>query len=561
MSVPERLPRVNPIAQAGRFLRVSRLLLRTIWVIYRERRRVLQARERGDQDAKANVEALIAVLTAFRKAALEMGGLMIKLGQFLSSRADLLPEQALQVLASLQDEVPAAPFSHVVAVIEQELGKPVHEVFSHIEPVATAAASLGQVHKAVLAATGEQVAVKVQRPNIGRLVELDLRTIRMVIWLVSKFVDTHEFVDLMGIYHEFRRTVAEEIDYVAEAANARRFREMFAKRPAIVIPRVHDDYVSRRVLVLDWVNGIKINDYASLDAAGIDRIEAAKRTVEAYLHQFFEVGFFHADPHPGNIFIQPGASPTVAFVDFGMVGTLSKGAKSGLRDLFLGFILGNAHRMADALQRLGFIGQGANMAAIERAIGLMLEEYRGITLGQARDLDMSGVASEIEGLLYSQPFHIPAKFAFAGRAVGTLSGVTTGLAPQLNLLDVALPYAQKFLGASVDGAAQTAEQLLRQLLESGRTLLSLPGSLDRVLAKLDSGQMEVRVGEPPPARRRGRRSGAQSTRTSGTGAAWLLSFGASLAAGVALSMNHLAAPGWFCLGLAGSVALGRLVRG
>src|SRR5438874_3598067 len=162
--------RINRFSQMVRFVRVSRLLLWTIWVIYRERRRVLRARERGDSEVQPNVELLIDVLIAFRKTAVELGVLMIKLGQFLSSRADLLPQRALDVLSSLQDEVPPAPFSHVVSVIETELHQPVDQLFTSIDTEATAAASLGQVHKAVLATTGEQVAVKVQRPNIERLV-------------------------------------------------------------------------------------------------------------------------------------------------------------------------------------------------------------------------------------------------------------------------------------------------------------------------------------------------------------------------------------------------------
>src|SRR6266496_1463825 len=174
--------RINRATQAIRFVRVSRLLLWTIWVIYRERRRVLRARERGDTDAQPNVELLIDVLIAFRKTAVQLGVLMIKLGQFLSSRADLLPQKALDVLSSLQDEVPPAPFSHVVSVIEAELHRPVTELFSELEVEATAAASLGQVHKAVLATSREVVAVKVQRPNIERLVNMDLSTIRFVIW-------------------------------------------------------------------------------------------------------------------------------------------------------------------------------------------------------------------------------------------------------------------------------------------------------------------------------------------------------------------------------------------
>src|SRR5258707_6256236 len=217
------LVRINRLTQAIRFVRVSRLLLWTIWVIFRERRRVLRARERGDSDVQPNVELLIEVLIAFRKTAVELGVLMIKLGQFLSSRADLLPQRALDVLSSLQDEVPPAPLRHGVSVIEAELKRPVTELFSSLEQQATAAASLGQVHRAVLPETGQVVAVKVQRPNIQRLVETDLSTIRFVIWIISRFVNTNEFIDLMSFYREFRRTIFEEIDYVPEAANARRF--------------------------------------------------------------------------------------------------------------------------------------------------------------------------------------------------------------------------------------------------------------------------------------------------------------------------------------------------
>src|SRR3989454_6296809 len=353
-----KVPRINRFSQMIRFLRVSRLLLWTIWIIYRERRRVIRARERGNYEVQPNIEVLIKVLVAFRKTAVKLGVLLIKLGQFLSSRADLLPEQALAAIASLQDEVPPAPFSHVVTVIESELGKPVEQLFSMLERKCTAAASLGQVHKAILASTGEEVAVKVQRPNIAQLVRMDLSTLKSVISVVNRFVDTSEFIDLMAVYREFKRTVYEEIDYVTETANAKRFKEMFKDDPIIYIPRVYDDYTSRRLLVLEWINGIKINDYAALEAAGISRLEVAKRTVRAYFHQFFEEGFFHADPHPGNIFIQKGSGstgPIIAFVDFGMVGTLTKSMKKAMKDLFLSFVARDSHALVDALSRLGFI--------------------------------------------------------------------------------------------------------------------------------------------------------------------------------------------------------------
>src|SRR2546426_7048409 len=253
-----KTPKIHRFSQAVRFLRVTRLLLWTIWVMYRERRRVVRAHEKGHYEVQPNIEVLIKVLVAFRQTAIQLGGLMIKLGQFLSSRADLLPEQALSVLAALQDEVPAEPFSHVVYVIEAELGKPITEVFSMFERKATAAASLGQVHKAVLASTGEEVAVKVQRTNIDQLVRMDLNSLKFVIRVIMRFVNTSKFIDLMGVYREFKRTVYEEIDYVTETANAKRFQEMFQDNPTIFIPNVHDEYISRRVLVLEWIDGIKI---------------------------------------------------------------------------------------------------------------------------------------------------------------------------------------------------------------------------------------------------------------------------------------------------------------
>jgi predicted unusual protein kinase regulating ubiquinone biosynthesis (AarF/ABC1/UbiB family) len=489
--------RINRFSQIVRFLRVSRLLLWTIWVIYRERRRVIRAYERGNREVQPNIEVLIKVLVAFRQTAIKLGGLMIKLGQFLSSRADLLPEQALAVLTALQDEVPAAPFSHVVSVIEAELGKPVEQIFSVLERKATAAASLGQVHKATLAATGEEVAVKVQRPNIDQLVRMDLNSLKFVIRLIMRLVDTRKFIDLMAVYREFERTVYEEIDYITEATNAKRFKEMFEDDPTIYIPRVHEEYVSRRVLVLEWIDGIKINDYAALEAEGIDRMEVAKRTVQTYFYQFFEEGFFHADPHPGNIFVKtglPGEGPIIEFVDFGMVGSLTQSMQKAMKDLFLSILTRDPETMVQSLSRLGFIGEGANNAAIEEGLKIMLDHYYGMTLGEARELDIPEVTEDVGRLLYGQPFQIPAQFAFIGRAVGTLVGVATGLAPDFNFIDVATPYARKFMRIDTEAIRQTIQQLLRQLLETMNTLLKMPGTLERILTKLEAGQFVINLG-------------------------------------------------------------------
>ena len=575
----KKTPRINRFSQMVRFIRVSRLLLWTIWVIYRERRRVIRARERGNYDVRPNIDVLVQVLVAFRVTAIKLGVLMIKLGQYLSSRADLLPDQALAALSSLQDEVPPAPFSHVVSVIETELGKPVEQVFSVLERKCTAAASLGQVHKAILASTGEEVAVKIQRPNIDQLVGMDLSTLKFVIWVINRFVDTSEFIDLMGIYREFKRTVYEEIDYVTEAANAKRFKEMFKDDPTIYIPRVYEEYTTRRVLVLEWIDGIKINDYTAIEAAGVSRLEVAKRTVRTYFHQFFVEGFFHADPHPGNIFVlpegkgvkkvAPSEGPVIAFVDFGMVGSITKNMKKSLKDLFLSFVSRDSRTLVKALANLGFIGEGANMAALERGVALMMEHYYGMTLGEASELEIPEVARDVENLLYGQPFQVPSQFAFTGRAIGVLVGVSTGLSPDFNFVEIATPYARKFLGLDTEGAGQTIQDILKQIVETGRVLLALPRSLEQVITKLETGQIEVKLkdgsnnGRSGRRGRRGRRRGGggnDRAESSMGGLAWVVIFLAEMAGGIVLTIQHLPVPGWFCLGLAGVTALGLLVR-
>jgi len=566
--MPTKTPRINRLFQLVRFLRVSRLLLWTIWVIYRERRRVVRAHARGNDAVRPDSEVLIEVLVAFREAAVELGVLMIKLGQFLSSRVDLLPEKAIALLSTLQDEVPPAPFDHVVQVLESELGRPIEEVFSLVERKCTAAASLGQVHKAVLASTGETVAVKIQRPNNDQLVRMDLSTLKFVIWIITRFVDVNGFIDLMGVYHEFKRTIYEEIDYVREAANARRFKEMFKDDPMIYIPRVYDQYLSRRVLVLEWIDGIKINDYAALNAAGIDRLEVAKRTVCAYFYQFFEAGFFHADPHPGNIFVKKGPTgdgPIVTLVDFGMVGSITKHMKRFMKDVFLAYITRDARSLVHALSELGFIDEGANLTSIERAMSLMIERYHGMTLGEVSDLDIPEMVQDVEYLLYGQQIQIPAQFAFTGRAVGILAGVSTGLAPEFNFVEVATPYARKFLGLDARGAEQTLKQLFSQLLDTGRVLLALPRSLEQVITRLEAGQIEVKLGSLGSSgwiglrgRRRGRGTGGLSGLP---GFTLLFMFVASLAGGIFLLTDaHQSGASWFCFGLAGLAMLRLLVK-
>lgn len=549
-------PKVTRVQQVVRFLQVSHLLLWTIWIIYRERRRTMRAPASSNN---AESEALARALGDFRDRARVLGILMIKLGQFLSSRTDLLPEQVIAMLGSLQDDVPPAPFEYIVYVIEAELGKPVEEVFSELEEQCTAAASLGQIHKGVLAATGEVVALKVQRPHAEQLIRVDLRALRWVIWLATRVVKTNSFIDLTAIFHEFERTIYEEVDYMREAANARRFKELFKDDPGIYVPRVYDQYVSRHLLVLEWIDGIKITQYDALDAWGINRQEVVRRTVCAYFYQFFEAGFFHADPHPGNIFVKKGstgANPIITFLDFGMMGSHTRSSKKALKAAFLAFIARDACSLARALEQLGFIGEGANFSAIEHSLSLMMERYYGMTLGELRKMDIFEMVQDAMQLFREQPLRIPAQFAFTGRAMSTLFGVSTGLAPDFNFVEVAIPYARKFLGLDAEGVEQALYQFIGQVIDAGRALLTLPGSLERLMAAFENGQVEIELASNGQMRLNRSAAKGKSRTLPGSGFTDAFMFAASLVAGVfLLADTHQLLAAWFCLGLSGITTL------
>lgn len=502
--------------QVWRFYRVSRLLFVTIWLLTRERRRVVRARARG-QDAHPNLDVLRRALRTFRITAIEMGGLLIKLGQFLSARADLLPPEALAELTQLQDEVPAERFSDIRRIIEQSLGAPVSAIFSEIDPKPAGSASLGQVHRARLK-DGRLVAIKVQRPNIERIVRADLRAIRFVLELVRRLAPSmDEVMDFRGLYAEFSRTVYEELNYEREGRNAERFAQLFAEEPGIRVPAVIWDYTTRRVLALEWLGGIKVTDLAALDAANVDRDALAQRITGSYVRQMLQFGFFHADPHPGNIFVQPTDGDfRIVFLDFGMMGTVTLRMKQGLRDAFLGLTTQDAPLMVRGMDALGFLGEGANRGQIEQAVALLIGQFSALPFGKFREMDPSVIMHEVETLLYDQPLRLPAHLAFFGRAMAMLFGLATTLSPHFNLLDATLPYAQQFLGESVLDAiprmlgarswSELGRTLTRDSAAMARSVAALPQLAERVLSRIERGELRMIIESPhfdPNLRRRG----------------------------------------------------------
>lgn len=437
----------------------------------------------------------------FRLLAVEMGGVLIKLGQFASARVDILPEEVTDELAGLQDEVPAEDFAAIKSVIEAEFKRPLPALFVHFEPCAVAAASLGQVHRAVLP-DGRRAAVKVQRPGIEELVQVDLMAVHTAIRWLKRYPPIRRRADLDALFAEFSRTLWEELDYIAEGHNAERFAENFADSPGVLVPKVYWSHTTQRVLTLEDVESIKISDHAAIQAAGIPLTAVARRVFRTYLQQVFEDGFFHADPHPGNLFVHPLGDDEerprpfqLTFVDFGMVGRITLEMRAQLREAAIGIGTRDPHRVVQAADRLGFFLPGADLALIEQAVRKVFERYWGLSMGELRQLEMSEFREfilEFRQLLLSMPFQIPRDFIFLGRALGILSGLATSLDPDFNVFAEVQPYVQELL--SEEGGPATVSGWLEQIGDIAQNLIVMPRQANQFFNRALSGDLEVRVG-------------------------------------------------------------------
>jgi predicted unusual protein kinase regulating ubiquinone biosynthesis (AarF/ABC1/UbiB family) len=427
-----------------------------------------------------------------RDTFLELGPTFIKLGQLFSTRADLFPVEYVEELSKLQDRVPAFGYAQVEEIITRDLGKSIPELFASFERVPLAAASLGQVHLARLY-TGEEVVVKVQRPGLHKLFTIDLEILRGI----AKYFQNHPKWgkggrDWLGIYDECCRILWEETDYISEGQNADTFRRNFRSQEWVKVPRVYWRYSSTRTLTLQYLPGIKISHYEGLEAAGLDRQAIARQSATAYLQQLLTDGFFHADPHPGNVAIDP-ITGALIFYDFGMMGRIAPGTKEKLIDTLLAIAGRNADRVVRGLVDLGAVSADADTDPIRRSIQYLLDNFLDKPI-EAQSI--SQITDDLYDIAYGQPFRFPATFTFVMRAFSTIEGVGKGLDPDFNFMTAAQPFAFQMMntnGSNTPDANTFLAEIGRQAAQVGTSALGLPRRLEDTIDKLERGDIRVRV--------------------------------------------------------------------
>ena len=442
----------------------------------------------------------------FRELAVQMGGVMIKVGQFLSSRLDVLPREITDELSGLQDEVQPEPFASIKAVAEAEFNASLEEKFCYFEETPMAAASIGQVHRAHLCPEPGQtepppVVVKIQRPHIQEIVEVDLKAITVVGGWLKFYRPISKRANVPALIDEFSRVLHEEIDYINEGKNAEKFAVNFAESPNVQVPSVYWNLTTRRVLTLQDVQTIKITDYAAIESAGIDRVEVAEGLLGTYLKQIFEDRFFHADPHPGNLFVLPSGEKVegekrawrLVFVDFGMTGQVPDNLYEGLRELLIALGTRDAARVIKAYQEMDVLLPGTDIDLLQKATGRVFRVFWGKSTPQMMEMhkeEAQKFLDEFGDLLYEMPFQIPENLILLGRCMGILSGMCSGLDPEFNVWTSISPYATKLIQGEKGTGWQT------WLKEAGviiTSLLRLPRLSESVLDIIEQGELEVRI--------------------------------------------------------------------
>jgi predicted unusual protein kinase regulating ubiquinone biosynthesis (AarF/ABC1/UbiB family) len=395
---------------------------------------------RGDEGSARKEARLAKQAIWLRENLIQLGPTFIKIGQALGTRADLLPLPYVKELAVLQDQVPAFPTEEAFARIEAELGCSLHEAYPEIDSEPVASASLGQVYRARLA-TGEEVAVKVQRPGLEEKITVDIAILYRLIKLTNRFIPSaQENADWEGMLREFHATIYDEMDYVKEGRNADRFRYNFRTWRAVRVPKIYWTHTRTKVLTLEFVRGTKVVDLDGLRARRISPVKVNRLLIRTYLKQLLEDGFFHADPHPGNLLVMDTGH--LVFFDFGMVGRITPQLQSQMIDAFFHVVSGDVQGLGQDIIDLNFLKPGVDPETVRPVVEGLFKHYLNLRLGEVNFKELTYDLAEV---IYDYPFRLPANFTYIMRALMTLEGIGIVTDPGFSFFETAKPYAREFM--------------------------------------------------------------------------------------------------------------------
>ncbi len=394
---------------------------------------------RGASESENKTKQVEKQAAWLRESLISLGPTFIKIGQSLGTRADLLPLAYVKELSTLQDQVPAFPTAEAFARIEAELGRSLAEAYAEIDAEPVAAASLGQVYRARLH-TGEEVAIKVQRPNLAATINFDLAILRRITDFLNRIPQVSDNADWSGMLHEFDETIHEEMDYVKEGHNADRFRENFKSWRVVHVPKIYWSHSTRRVLTMEFIRGTKVVDIDALKARRISAVKVNRLLIRTYLKQLLEDGFFHADPHPGNLLVMDNGR--LAFFDFGMTGRITPRLQSQMIDAFFHVVAKDVPGLAQDLINLNFLKPSVDPETVRPVIEGLFQHYLNLKLGEVNFKELTYDLAEV---MYEYPFRLPANFTYIMRALMTLEGIGIVTDPGFNFFDTAKPYAKEFM--------------------------------------------------------------------------------------------------------------------
>ena len=463
----------------ARFSQISRVLVRHgFGFVFDLRRGRLE--QRGFQELFAPNFGVRLRLTLD-----DLGPTFVKFGQLLSTRSDVMPEGVLTELQKLQDTVGPMPFERVRRIIERELGKPIDEVFERLDPVVLGSASIGQVHRAVLH-TGEAVAIKVQRPEAQERVESDLELMKDFANFLDRRFGRRIFVDVPGLVAEFDGVIRRELNYATEAENARRFAINFTGTD-VTIPKIYLEHTTSRVLTLEYIEGTRFHDIHPLSLEPAERRRVAVMGADAIFKMAFVDGFFHGDPHPGNLLLTPEGN--LALLDFGMVGYMSQGDIEALSRLFIAVIQRDASAALRGLEGLGVRYEPEVRADLIQDLRDFLFKYSGLTVGE---VTLGQALSELISLVRRYRLQMPPVFPLLTKALVTAEGISRSIDPTLNVFEIARPYARRLLNDRLK-PGYLVETAREHALEYARYVEDYPEQIHQLLTELEDGELEVQL--------------------------------------------------------------------